>query len=319
MTDVMSRVDAPAELRMVPYTYLRMFGRQPDVLSAAPGGLTLLADPSAALAVTVPWGAAVAGSARDDGVLELRSRNRPTEGLTLRPDRWTTSDAPSWARPAIRVATRLRAAGLGIGGATLVVHTGLPDSLAIPTAAATTAATTSAFIELYQLPRPAAMAAVASSIIVADRAADLAALTARPGEAVLARADTTADRLPCDLPSHGLRLLVVEPGTPTGQQPGPDPETPDGVAEQAATALRDGHPALLGPLMTAAAPALTAASVAATAAGALGAVTIGTPARPALCLLLHATDLARVRAAIRTALPTTHRPRFLTATPTGAA
>lgn len=301
MTGVMSRVDAPAEVRMVPYTYLRMFGRQPAVVSAAPGGLRLLTDPQAELAVAVPWGAVVAGTARDDGVLELRSRNRPAEGVTLPDGEWQTRSAPRWAVPAIRAAARLRAAGHGVGGATLVVHTGLPESLSIPTGAGTSAATIRAFTELYDLPPAAAP-------VAAENAADLAALSARAGEAVLVRADATVDRVPCDLAAAGLRLLVVEPGEPSAGTIG----RPAGVVERAADALRDGDPAGFGRLLTEGDqhPAVAAAN----AAGALGA-----SSRSVLCALLHATDLTRVRVAIRAALPNgTYRPRFLTATPAAA-
>ncbi|BEL03916.1 hypothetical protein Q0Z83_021070 [Actinoplanes sichuanensis] len=302
MTGVMSRVDAPAEVRMVPYTFLRMFGRQPDVVSAAPGGLRLLADPVADLAVAVPWGAVVAGTARDDGVLELRSRNRPAEGVRLGPDEWSADTAPNWARPAIRAAVRLRAAGFRIGGATLVVHTGLPESLSIPTAAGTAAATIRAFTELYHL---------SGTTRVAADAAELAALTGRAGEAILRRADATVEHLPCDLAAAGLRLLVVEPGDPAAVTTR-RPVVAAGTVARAADALRGGDLADFGRLLTVGEPhpAVTAAR----AAGALGAA-----ARPVLCVLLHVADLTRIRVAVRAALPDgTYRPRFLTATP-GAA
>ncbi|GAA1616030.1 hypothetical protein [Actinoplanes couchii] len=309
MTDVMSRVDAPAELRMVPYTFLRMFGSQPDVVASTRGGLGLLANRGAALAVTVPWGAIVAGSARDDGVLELRSRNRPTEGVTLQPDEWSAA-APAWAWPTIRAASRLRAAGFAITGATLVVHTGLPGALSIPTAAAATAATTRAFIDLYALPADAATSAVGSPVVLPDRAADLAALA--DGGAVLARSDTTVDRLPWNPAAAGLRLLVVESGNPelVGNQ------SRDGDVQQAAQALRRGDLFRFGRLLPAPEPDTgpAAAAAAANDAGALGATLVGDPARPALGVLLHAADLPRIRAAIRAALPPgDYRPRFLTA------
>jgi galactokinase len=298
----MSRVDAPAEVRMVPYTFLRMFGSQPAVVSAAPGGLRLLADPDAELAVAVPWGAVVAGTARDDGVLELRSRNRPAEGVRLGPDEWATDPAPDWARPAIRAAVRLRAAGFGIGGATLVVHTGLPQSLTIPTAAGTAAATVRAFTELYGLSGVTAVAA---------DAAELAALTAHAGEAVLLGSGGTTERLPCDLAAAGLRLLVVEPGDPAAVT-ARRPAVPVGAVARAAEALRAGDLARFGRLLTAG--DRHPAAIAATAAGALGA-----SSHPVLCVLLHATDLTRVRVAVRAALPNgTYRPRFLTATPAAA-
>jgi hypothetical protein len=300
MTGVMSRVDAPAEVRMVPYTYLRMFGRQPAVVSAAPGGLCLLADPEADLAVAVPWGAVVAGTARDDGVLELRSRNRPAEGVRLGPDEWSADRAPTWARPAIRAVVRLREAGFGIGGATLVVHTGLPESLSIPTAAGTAAATIRAFTELYGL---------SGTTGVAADAAESAALTARAGEAVLHRSDATVDRVPCDLAAAGLRLLVVEPGVTVRR---PAPASPAGAVVRAADALRGGDLAGFGRLLTTGEP--HPAVAAANAAGALGA-----SSHPVLCVLLHAADLTRVRVAVRAALPPgTYRPRFLTATPAAA-
>ncbi|HWS39452.1 MAG TPA: hypothetical protein VN408_42750, partial [Actinoplanes sp.] len=280
MTDVMTRVDAPADLRMVPYTYLKMFGRQPDVVTSAQGGLRLLADPSAALAVPVPWGAIVAASTRDDGVLEIRSRNRPAEGVTLQPDQWPESiRVPGWARPAVRAAFRLRAAGLGTGGATLVVHTGLPFDLAIPVGSAVAAATTRAFTELYGIPGPAAVTAAGSSVFVEDRAADLAALSTCPGEAIVARADTTVHRLPWNPAAAGLRLLVVEPGDPV-TWPGPR----GGDVDRAVRALRGGDLPRLGRLLTAAGapPAFTAAVAAANNAGALGAGPVGDPSRAAM-------------------------------------
>lgn len=322
MTDVMTRVDVAAEIRLVPYAYLRLFGHPPAVVTPVPGGLCLLSGEDAALAVTVPWGAAVAASPRDDGVLELRSRNRPAEAVTVRTALPET--VPPWAEPAIRAALRLRAAGHGAGGATMVVHTGLPASLAIPSAAAVEAATALAFTEMYGLPTGTAVPAgppAPGSAAVADRAAVLAALAGHPTEAVLARTDATVDRLPFDLVAAGLRLLIVEPGETSrdiadGPQRGPD----IGLAEQV---LRRGDLTQLGPLLTAAnaggsPPALATAAAAAIAAGALGAGPVGDPSGPALAVLLHYADLTRIRSAVGAALPATRfRPRFLTATPAG--
>lgn len=326
MTDVMTRVDVAAEIRLVPYAYLRLFGHPPAVVTPVPGGLCLLAGDDAALAVTVPWGAAVAGSPRDDGVLELRSRNRPAEAVTVRPgEPALPGTVPAWAEPAIRVAARLRASGHGAGGATLVVHTGLPASLAVPSAAAVAAATALAFTEMYGLPAGTAVPAGPLGpgyAAVADRAAVLAALAGHATEAVLVRAGPAVDRLPFDLVAAGLRLLIVEPGeTSRDIADGPGRRPATGLAGLAEQALRRGDLTRLGPLLTAASatgspPALAAAAAAAIAAGALGAGTVGDPSGPALAVLLRYADLARIRSAVRAALPAARfRPRFLTATP----
>jgi hypothetical protein len=346
VTQVMTRVDVPAEIRMVPYTYLRLFGHPPAVVASVPGGLCLLAAADAALAVAAPWGAAVAGSPRDDGVLELRSRNRPADAVTMQPGQWADQaavpgDLPAWAGPAIRAAARLRAADHGAGGATMVVHTGLPASFAIPSAAAVAAATSLAFAEMHGLPAgtavPVGPLAPGPAALV-DRATVLAALNGQGNDAVVVRADSTVDWVPFDLVGAGLRLLIVEPGdtiepatsrdTAAGalDVPSEGPGTvggtvPAGLAEQA---LHRGDPAQLGPLLTAASagesrPALVAATAAAIAAGALGAGTVGDPSGPAVGVLLRYADLVRVRFAVRAALPVTRfRPRFLTTTLTGA-
>ena len=330
MTDVLTRVDVPAEIRLVPYTYLRLFGHPPAVVTPVPGGLCLLAGADAALAVTAPWGAAVAGSPRDDGVLELRSRNQPADAVTVPPGPLPLPGAvPAWARPVIRVAARLRAAGHGAGGATMVVHTSLPASLAIPSAAAVAAATSLALTEMYGLPAGAAVPVgplAPGPAALAYRAAVLAALAGHATEAVLVRAGSTVDRLPFDLVAAGLRLLIVEPGDTAADAgaldvPSSGPGTAPAVfAEQV---VRHGDLAQLGPLLTAASagephPALATAAAAAVAAGALGAGTVGDPHGPALGVLLRYGDLARVRSAVRAALPAARfRPRFLTTTPTG--
>jgi galactokinase len=182
---------------------------------------------------------------------------------------------------------------------------------------------------------------------VAERAALLACLGARAGEALLVEPDGAARWLPCDLTTAGLRLLVVEPGlppcAPAGAAAGALPGSagsrcaPAGsgagaagdLVDLAACRLRAGHPAGLGELLTDAYrqarllagddPAgLGAAVEAAVAAGALGAGLAGDPARPALVALLPVAELAAVRAAVRAALPAgPHPARFLTATPVG--
>lgn len=108
MIDIADRPDVAPELRLVPHTFRKVFGRPAAGVWYAPGVLRLL---GGALNVCVKWGAIVAGDRRDDGVLELASINRPAERVTLPHD-----DVPQWARS---ITAR--------GGATLLCSVDLPS------------------------------------------------------------------------------------------------------------------------------------------------------------------------------------------------
>ncbi|MGK5440405.1 GHMP family kinase ATP-binding protein [Micromonospora sp. URMC 105] len=355
MTDVMHRVELPAELRMVPYAFLQMFGSAPTTVSHAAGGCSLLNSSRSTLAVPVPWGAVAAAAPGAGDLLELRSRNRPAETVAVsyeaHPGR-----VPPWAVAPLAAARAMRAGGFPVRGARLVLHTALPHGVAVSSTAAASAATAVALADVYGVRvEPAELSAVLAGGSVDLRAAVLAALTGGQGKAVSLRADGTITWLPCDLAAAGLRLFVVETslaadGLPSGShRPAPTPadggtvsagDPGQGEADpvvRAARLLRAGRPAALGALLTSSwraevgrglRPRLhatagvgddgLAGALGEVAAAALraGALGVKPVGEAGLLGLLRATDMPAVRAAVGGVLAQGRRPpRLLTATP----
>ncbi|ONI91352.1 hypothetical protein ALI144C_01330 [Actinosynnema sp. ALI-1.44] len=112
MIDLADRPDVAPELRLVPHAFREAFGRSAEGVWYAPGVVALTSE----LAVCGRWGAIVAGERRTDGVIELRSINKPAEPVVL-----PTEDVPAWALPVANVVDALRPCG-----ATLLCSVDLP-------------------------------------------------------------------------------------------------------------------------------------------------------------------------------------------------
>jgi galactokinase len=113
VTDLADRPDLAPELRLVPHAFREAFGRSAQGVWYAPGVVNVVPG----MAVCGRWGAIVAGDAREDGLLELTSINKPAEPVVLP----LTQTVPEWAKPVARVIERLQP-----GGATLLCSVDLP-------------------------------------------------------------------------------------------------------------------------------------------------------------------------------------------------
>lgn len=289
--DAAGRPEADPEVRLTVYVFSSVYGDFPQGVWRAPGALTLLGGPGAALTVALPWGVVVAAAPRADGA-ELYSMNHHDDLRTP----WPGARPPAWARPCLRA---LEAAPAW-AGLQMSVNLLLPARMGLLSGAETFSAVSLALRDLHGLDPPVA---------------DPCSLYV-PAHALL-HAGATAEPVPFDLKAGGLRLLLIELGTraaDAGVQYAGDAAT-------AAEGLRGGDFAALGAMLTQAhRPGYEAADLAlgaAVEAGALGGRGIGRCA----VTLAPISRVPEIRAAVTARLHGVVRrpPRFLTAVPVGGA
>lgn len=191
MHELVSRLDAKPELRLVPYAFERAYGRPPASVWSAPYAVRL-ADQD--LAVAVQWQVVVAAAPRRDGLTRVASLDHAAEwsgALTGEHE-----PPPAWARVPCAALLEARPAT----GVDLLIHTDLPDGSGLPCDAPL---------------RCAVVAAATGRTDLAGGVDDVetaAALCGTPGYAV----GRSGARLPFDPASAGLRmLLVITPGPET--------------------------------------------------------------------------------------------------------
>jgi galactokinase len=298
--DLADRLGLAPELRLVAYAYREIFGRSPLGVWHVPGTVTLLADGELRLTVAARWGAIVAAEPRCDSVVEPIRMNRPDERVRLTVEEAAAGAGPSWARAGLRSARE---------GATLLINTDLPDGSGMGAAAATQAAIGLALHDLPALRNQAERQGP-------ERSGEV------PGSDQAATILLGDRRLPFDLTTAGLRLIVIDTRVRSVPQPSIVERAP---MEAAAAALDADAFEALGPMLTAAHAALACDEVqeiavaAALDAGALGArMIVDGPGRP-VCALLEAQRLADVRIGVGRAFARRHlrAPRFLTVSPVG--
>jgi galactokinase len=286
--DLADRLDLAWDLRLMSYTYREEFGNSPSGIWHAAGTITLLADGPVRLTVAARWGAMVAAGPRPDDVIELIRISRPDERVRLTVEEAAAGAGPSWARTGLRSAR---------DGATVLVNTDLPEGSGVGSAAAAQAAIEVAFRDLAGPGQSA-------------RGQE----PARPGALLGDR------RLPFDLSTAGLRLMVIDTRVRGTAQP---PVSEHAPVQAAAELLEAGAYEGLGPMLTAAHAALACDDVqqiavsAALEAGALGArMIVDGPGRP-VCALLPAERIAGIRSGVLGAFARTglRTPRFLTFSP----
>jgi galactokinase len=287
--DMAWQIGLAPELRLTFAGYYEEFGCPPAAVWRVPGIVTLLASGPARLTVAVPWGAIAAAGPGEDGVLELIRMERPGER-----DRVPIADAdtdtaavrgPAWMGGGLAAARE---------GTRLLVRSDLPDGVGAGAAAAVKAAI---------------------RLCLDDRAAGGGGAAHARGCAVLG-----ARRLPCELASAGLRLMLIDTRVRRDDQSPPAEDSPVAAAAAAATA---GNFALLGALLTAAHQAQPRDDVqhvavsGALRAGALGARAITDGQGRPVCALVPVEKVADVRASVCDEFARGgHRPpRFLTFTP----
>jgi galactokinase len=99
-------------------------------------------------------GVTATASARDDGLLVLRSRQVPGEPATVELDGLAPGSAPGWAAYPAGVAWALRAAGHRVGGASIDIDSDLPVGAGISSSAALECAVALALCTLSGLAVP---------------------------------------------------------------------------------------------------------------------------------------------------------------------
>jgi galactokinase len=200
-------------------------GREPEGLWHAPGRVNLMGEHTDyndgwVLPVTLDRGVVVAAARRDDGVLDIRSRQAPGGPVSLPLASLTAGSVTGWAAYPAGVAWAMRAAGHAVGGASLVVDSDLPRGAGLSSSAALECATALALAGLYELAVPRRelaqlarraeneMAGVPCGIM--DQSASLLGearhallLDCRTGEST---------PVPFDPAGAGLGLLVVDTG-----------------------------------------------------------------------------------------------------------
>jgi galactokinase len=262
-----------------------------------PGTVTLLASGPQRLTVAAAWSAVAAAGPGENGFVELALMERPGERDRMSAAAAAAGFGPAWAGDGLTLAENHPVRARGYPGTRLLVRSELP----LGTGAGIGAAIETA-IRLC-LGNPAARGPEA------EHAAGCAVLGPL--------------RVPCDLATAGLRLMLIDTRIRRAPQTALAQDSP--VTEAAAAAMA-GDYAKLGRMLTAAHenqpgdPEQHAAVTAALRAGALGgrALTEG-PGRPVL-LLVPVDQIAAVRAGVSAefARGGARAPRFLTFTPAGA-
>ena len=144
--------------------FTAVFGRAPDGVWRAPGRVNLIGEHTdyndgLVLPFALPLGVSVAAARRDDGVIEVRSRQAatpvtaPVDGGPVVVEGWPADRA--WAAYPVGVARVLREHGTG--GASLLIDSDLPQGAGLSSSAALECATALALCDLHgvEIDRPA--------------------------------------------------------------------------------------------------------------------------------------------------------------------
>ncbi|MDX6741136.1 galactokinase [Actinocorallia sp. A-T 12471] len=198
--------------------FAALFGTAPETAWHAPGRVNLIGehtDYNGGLVMPFALGLGVtATAARRDGLLELRSVQRPGEYVAVKLDE--PSGARGWAAYPVGVWRALRAAGHEVGGAALLLDSDLPQGAGLSSSAAVECAVALALTDLYGLdvPRP-------DLVRIAQRAENefvgvpcgildqSASLLCEDDHALLLNC-TTGESRTIPLPMDGFAFLVVD-------------------------------------------------------------------------------------------------------------
>jgi galactokinase len=196
------------------------YRRAPEGVWFAPGRVNLIGEHTDyndgfVLPFALSRGVMVAAARRDDGVLEFRSLQAADSGVTV-----AQSEGPGtvrgWAAYPFGVADLLRP--YGVGGASLLFDSDLPQGAGLSSSAALECATALALCELYgvEIARPelARLAQRAENEYVGVPCGIMdqsASLLCTRGHALMLDCRTGLSmRVPLDLPGKDLTLLVVD-------------------------------------------------------------------------------------------------------------
>src|SRR5215469_81402 len=203
--------------------FAECYGSRPEGIWHAPGRGNLIGEHTDynegfVLPFALGQGVRAAASRRDDGMLELRSRQAPGEPATVPLRTLAPGSVAGWAAYPAGAAWALAAAGLPPGGTSVAIDADLERGAALSSSAALECATALALTVLHGLsvprPRLAAIARRAENEFagiptgIMDQSASL---LCRAGHALLLdrRSGETSD-VPFDPPAAGLVLLVID-------------------------------------------------------------------------------------------------------------
>jgi galactokinase len=203
--------------------FLACHGSRPEGVWHAPGRVNLMGEHTDyndgwVLPFALDLGVVVAAARRAGGVLAIFSRQVPADPVTVPLAELTRGSVTGWAAYPAGVAWAMRAAGLPVGGASLVIDSDLPRGAGLSSSAALECATALALAGLYEVSVPRAelarltrraeneMVGVPSGIM--DQSASL---LGEPRQALLLDCRTgEATLVPFDPAAAGLALLVVD-------------------------------------------------------------------------------------------------------------
>ncbi len=203
--------------------FAECFGAGPAGVWHAPGRVNLIGEHTDynggfVLPFALAQGVRAAVSRRDDGVLELRSRQAPDWPATVPLDMLTPGQVTGWAAYPAGTAWALREAGCPVGGASIAIDADLERGGGLSSSAALECATALALTELHGLsvPRPelAALARRAENEFVGVPTGIMdqsASLLGQQGHALLLDCRSgESSAVPLDLAADGLVLLVID-------------------------------------------------------------------------------------------------------------
>jgi galactokinase len=163
-------------------------------------------------------GVVAAAARRDDGILEIRSRQAPGETVTVPVEGLTPGSVTGWGAYPAGVAWALREAGYAVAGASLAIDSDLPQGAGLSSSAALECAVALTLTGLYGFGVPrrdlAAIARRAENEMVGVPSGIMdqsASLLAEAGHALLldCRSKETW-AVPLDPSAAGLALLIVD-------------------------------------------------------------------------------------------------------------
>jgi galactokinase len=199
------------------------YAAEPDGVWHAPGRVNLIGEHTDyndgfVLPFALAQGVCAAASRRDDGVLELRSRQAPDTPAAVRLDTLAPARPDGWAGYPAGVAWALLRAGCPVGGASIAIDADLERGAALSSSAALECATALALTDLYGLRvgrrelatlcRRAENEFVGVPSGIMDQSASL---LCEQGHALLLDCQSgESSSVPLDLAALGLVLLVID-------------------------------------------------------------------------------------------------------------
>jgi galactokinase len=203
--------------------FTECYAGEPDGVWHAPGRVNLIGEHTDynegfVLPFAIAQGVRAAASRRDDGVLDLRSRQAAGEPATVALGTLSPGKPAGWAAYPAGVAWALAESGCPVGGARIAIDADLERGAALSSSAALECATALALTDLYGLsvPRPdlAALARRAENEFAGVPSGIMdqsASLLCTAGHALLLDCRSgESSAVPLDLAAAGLVLLVVD-------------------------------------------------------------------------------------------------------------